>query len=100
MAVDAEAPLPLATQLRQQLAWLIASGQVQAGDRLPPVREVAEHLGINRNTVRAAYQQLEADGLLTLRQGRGSLVLPYDMQRSRRQAASVPTFTVGVLIPG
>jgi DNA-binding LacI/PurR family transcriptional regulator len=98
MAVDADAPLPLATQLRQQLAWLIASGQVQAGEKLPPVRAVAEHLKINRNTVRSAYQHLEADGLVALRQGRGSLVLPYDAQRSR-QAASVPTFTVGVLVP-
>ena len=99
IAVDAEAPLPLATQLRQQLTWLIASGQVKAGERLPPVREVAKYLGINRNTVRAAYQQLEADGLLTLRQGRGSVVLPQDVRRSRRQAATLPTFTVGVLVP-
>jgi DNA-binding LacI/PurR family transcriptional regulator len=100
MAVDAEAPLPLATQLRQQLAWLIASGQVQAGERLPPVREVARHLGINRNTVRAAYQHLEADGLITLRQGRGSLVLPDEERRSRQQPTTVPTFAVGVLVPG
>jgi LacI family transcriptional regulator len=98
VAVDAEAQLPLAAQLRQQLAWLIASGQVQAGERLPPVRVVADHLGIDRNTVRAAYQHLEADGLVTLRQGRGSLVLPFDAQRSR-QAAVVPTFTIGVLVP-
>jgi hypothetical protein len=54
IAVDAEAPLPLAAQLRQQLAWLIASGQLKGGERLPPVREVASYLGINRNTVRAA----------------------------------------------
>jgi LacI family transcriptional regulator len=100
MAVDAEAPLPLASQLRQQLAWLIASGQVRAGERLPPVREVARHLGINRNTVRAAYQHLEADGLVTLRQGRGSLVLPDDARRSHRQPPNVPSFTVGVLVPG
>jgi len=100
VAVDAEAPLPLATQLRQQLAWLIASGQVKAGERLPPVRQVAEHLGIDRNTVRAAYTRLEADGLLTLRQGRGSVVRPYDVQRSRRQLASLPSFTIGVLVPG
>jgi len=67
VAVDAAALLPLATQLRQQLAWLIASGQVQAGERLPPVRAAAAHLGINRNTVRAAYKHLEADGWVTLR---------------------------------
>ncbi|MBM4431208.1 MAG: GntR family transcriptional regulator [Chloroflexi bacterium] len=100
LAVEAKAPLPLATQLRQQLAWLIASGQVLAGEKLPPVRVVARHLGINRNTVRAAYQQLEADGLVTLRQGRGSMVLPEETRRSHQQASNVPTFTIGVLVPG
>ncbi len=100
IAVDADAPLPLVTQLRQQLAWLIASGQVQAGERLPPVREVAAHLGINRNTVRAAYGRLEADGLVTLRQGRGSVVLPQEAWRPVRSPRSMPTFTVGVLVPG
>jgi LacI family transcriptional regulator len=99
VAVDPAAPLPLVTQLRQQLTSLIASGQVQAGDKLPPVREVAAHLGINRNTVRAAYGHLEADGLLTLRQGRGSVVLPADA-RPRQPPSNVPTFTIGVLVPG
>ena len=98
VAVDAEAPLPLATQLRRQLAWLIASGQVQAGERLPPVREAARHLGIHRNTMRSAYQHLEADRLATLRQGRGSLVLPYDAERPRRQPTNVPTFTTRLIV--
>lgn len=100
LAVDPAAPLPLVTQLRRQLTSLITSRQVQGGDRLPPVREVAVHLGINRNTVRAAYRELEANGLVSLRQGRGTLVLPDEARRLSQPPAHSPTFTIGVLVPG
>ncbi len=99
VAVDPAAPLPLVTQLRRQLTWLIASNQLQAGDKLPPVREVAAHLGIHRNTVRAAYRRLQADGLVALRQGRGTLVLPA-ADRPRPAITHSPTFTIGVLVAG
>ena len=100
ISVDVQAALPPGTQLRQQLTWLIASGQLQAGDKLPPVRELAHQTAIHRNTVRAAYGQLQADGLVTLRQGRGTLVLPDDAWRFHPSPTHAPTFTVGVLVPG
>ena len=41
----------------------VQSGQLLAGDSLPPVRELAESLGVNRNTVAAAYQRLAKAGI-------------------------------------
>ena len=55
LAVSPDTDLSLWLQLKQQLTWLIASGQVQPGERLPAVRHLADHLGINLHTVRAAY---------------------------------------------
>jgi len=97
--VDPTASIPLANQLSQQLAWLIGSGQLAENDELPPVRELAEQLGINLHTVRAAYHQLSGDGLLSIRRGRRATVLRYDRTKARASAADVPSFAIGVIIP-
>ncbi|HDS1039852.1 TPA: GntR family transcriptional regulator, partial [Stenotrophomonas maltophilia] len=41
----------------------IGGGRLAAGSLLPPVRDLAEQLGVNRNTVAAAYKRLDAAGL-------------------------------------
>jgi len=55
-----EAPVPLASQLSQQLESLISSALLKEGERLPQVREPAKRLGIHMHTVRAAYLQLQS----------------------------------------
>lgn len=52
------------------------------------------------HTVRAAYRMMESGGLVTTRQGRGTHVLSFDHLRQVQQAPKLPTFTIGVLIPG
>jgi len=91
--------LPLARQLSRQLLWLIAGGALPPGERLPPVRALAEHLGINLHTVRAAYRVLEEDGLAVTRHGRGTYVLPLDSRRLAQLASTFRTYTVGVIVP-
>jgi DNA-binding LacI/PurR family transcriptional regulator len=84
----------------RQLAWLVASGDLPPGDQLPPLRELATQLGINLHTVRAAYQQLAAEGLVSTRQGQRATVLPYDRARVASATPNLPSFTLGVVIPG
>ena len=98
--VDPDAAVPLATQVSQQLAWLIASGKLRPGDQLPPTRQFSTQLGINLHTVRAAYSQLAADGLVTTHRGRLATVLGYDRTKAAIEAPDLPSFTVGVIIPG
>ncbi len=100
ITVDPRLDLPLAQQLREQITWLIASGVLQAGDWLPPVRALARHLGINMHTVRSAYLRLEADGLVQTRQGQGTRVLPYDLSALTRLATATRSNTIGVVVPG
>lgn len=66
--IDAASSEPPFAQLRQQVTALVARGELAPGDRLPPVRRLAEDLGIAANTVARAYRELEADGVL---EGRG-----------------------------
>jgi DNA-binding FadR family transcriptional regulator len=74
IALDHAADVPLGVQLDWVVRAAVAAGRLQAGDRLPGLREVADQLGVNHNTVRAAVAKLEADGLLETRHGSGTFV--------------------------
>nr|WP_310121602.1 PLP-dependent aminotransferase family protein [Pseudomonas psychrotolerans] len=64
----------LARQLYQGLRGRILAGALAAGVRLPASRELARLLGVSRNTVTAAYEQLLAEGFLDSRPGDGTYV--------------------------
>lgn len=66
--------IPLATQIRDQIVAAIGGGHFEPGDRLPTIRQLAEFLDINRNTVAQAYRQLEGEGYLSTRAGGGTTV--------------------------
>jgi DNA-binding LacI/PurR family transcriptional regulator len=97
--LDPDSSIPLSHQLKQQLTWLIASGALASGDRLPPVRELAKDLSINLHTVRQAYLKLEAEGLVETRRGRGTHVQALDPLRMLRSAGGQRSHTVGVILP-
>jgi DNA-binding transcriptional regulator YhcF (GntR family) len=72
--IDREGDVPVGVQLAWALRGAIESGVLRAGDRLPPLRELAIEVGVNANTLRAAYAKLEADGLIETRHGSGTYV--------------------------
>jgi 2-aminoadipate transaminase len=65
---------PLYRQVFDSIRLSILNGTMVHGDRLPPTRELAGSLGLNRTTISAAYELLEADGLISGQVGRGSFV--------------------------
>jgi GntR family transcriptional regulator len=62
-------------QLVEQVRQALRVGMLEPGDQLPRVREVAESLAINPNTVLKAYRELEHEGLVDGRPGQGTFVL-------------------------
>src|SRR5437667_1758535 len=72
--LDPQSELPLYQQLHRHFTELIRSHALKKGERLPPTRELAGLLGLNRTTVSAAYELLESDGLISGQVGRGSYV--------------------------
>ena len=72
--LDSASVTPLYRQLYTYFSGLIQSGRLTSGERLPPTRELAGSLGLNRTTVSAAYELLESEGLITGQVGRGSFV--------------------------
>ncbi|HEY2072797.1 MAG TPA: GntR family transcriptional regulator [Gaiellaceae bacterium] len=61
-------------QIVQQVKEALRLGTIDVGDQLPTVREVVADLAINPNTVAKAYRELEREGLVLARQGRGTFV--------------------------
>lgn len=72
--VDDASGVPVYLQLKEQILHAFARGQLKTGDQLPTVRGVALDLTINPNTVNRAYAELEREGLLSSRRGRGTFV--------------------------
>ena len=61
---------PISRQIAEQIAALCAAGSLKAGDRLPSVRQLAQELTVNQNTILRVYERLSADGLLERARGK------------------------------
>jgi len=62
---------PVYAQIMDQIKAAAASGALLPGESLPGIRPLAEQLRINRNTVAKAYLELEREGIIETRQGKG-----------------------------
>ena len=84
LSIQPSSAEPIYRQIAQQLRRLIAGGRLPQGEEIPSVRDVAVRHAINPMTVSRAYGQLEAEGLLERRRGKGMVVAA---QRGRGQTA-------------
>lgn len=73
-ALDERSPMSLYYQLKTILAEKIHSGQWKVNDRIPTERELCDAYGVSRATVRLALGELENEGLLYRKQGKGTFV--------------------------
>ncbi len=87
VAVDTTSPIPPFEQLRAGLARLIAIGELPAGARLPPVRQLAGDLALAPGTVQRAYTELQEAGLVRSRARRG-VIVTHDRSRSKGPQAT------------
>ncbi|MNI20957.1 HTH-type transcriptional repressor YtrA [compost metagenome] len=74
LKIDTHLTFNVNTQIKEQLKWLIGINQIQPGDMLPPANQLADLLGLNRNTVNWVYNQLRDEGIVTMQKGRGTQV--------------------------
>lgn len=66
--------IPIYLQIIAQIKVMIASGELRAGSKIPPVREMAVEAGVNPNTMQRALTQLEQEGLLYTQRTAGRFV--------------------------
>jgi len=72
LTVDTSSPVPPYEQIRAQIAALVSGGGLRAGDRLPPVRQLAADLALAAGTVARAYKELESAGVVVTRRRTGT----------------------------
>lgn len=74
MRIDFNSEEALYMQLYNQIIIAIANSEIQEGDNLPSVRELAEDIGINMHTVNKAYSILRQEGYLKLDRRKGAVI--------------------------
>lgn len=72
--IDRSSPIPVKLQFKAQVRYQVAAGLLYPGDQLPSLRDLAEGLSINLNTVVRAVDELTAEGYLHSHQGKGVFV--------------------------
>lgn len=96
--VNTSSGVPIYLQLVEQFRRAIASGVLREGDTLPSLRQLAKELRINPLTIKKAYGDLEAGGLVTTQHGRGTYVAGQATLLSRSERRKLLTQHVEKLI--
>ena len=76
IAINIDDPVPIFTQLMEQIKKAVASERLQPGDPLPSIRQLAGDLDINNKTVAKAYRLLERDNVIQTKGYRGTFIHP------------------------
>jgi GntR family transcriptional regulator len=96
--VSAQDGVPIYQQIVNQVKYLVASGRLEAGDEIPPIRVLAEQLVVNPNTVARAYLELEHAGMVTKRHGSGTYISEQSSPLPRREKLKILTRRVDSLL--
>mgnify|MGYP002682291361 CR=1 FL=1 len=72
--IDLESGVPIYVQLVDRIKQMVVTGQLQPGQQLPTIRQLAADLRINYNTVGRAYSILDEEGIISTQQGRGTYI--------------------------
>ncbi len=90
LAINYRDPRPIYEQIRDELRRMILTGVLPPGEKLPSVRELAQELAINPNTIQRAYRELEQAGWIDSVPGKGNFAcLRPDAAEARRGALTV-----------
>ena len=89
---------PYYVQVVSQVKFLVASGRLESGQQLPPVRKLAEQLMLNPNTIARAYRELEAVGVVTSKRGSGVFVASGVSPLSKREKTRILTERIDALL--
>ena len=83
--IDFERGIPLYEQIAHEILGLLERGKLKANDQLPPIRTLADELGVNFNTVARAYRLLDQGAVISTQHGRGTYILEQGQKKTRRK---------------
>ena len=74
LQLDPRSGVPVYRQMMDQMKYYVVGGTLRPGDQLPSIRELAAALAVNPTTVVKAYTELEREGVIEMRHGKGAFV--------------------------
>ena len=90
--------VPIYRQIVNQVKYLVASGLLQPGEELPPIRTLALQLKVTPNTIVKAYGDLEAAGVVHTRRGAGTYVSEGRQHIARRERQRIIEHRIDALL--
>lgn len=96
LTVSSDDPTPAFEQLRRQIVQQVRAGGLQPGERLVPVRRLADELGLAANTVARCYRELEQDGVVETRGRHGTFVAHPGGPAQRAAAAAAEEYAARI----
>ena len=75
MSKEFEASKPIYIQITEKIFQRIIRGEINPGEKLPSVRDMAVQSGVNPNTIQRSYTEMERMGIVETRRGQGTFVI-------------------------
>jgi DNA-binding transcriptional regulator YhcF (GntR family) len=81
--IDFQSGIPLYEQIAHRILDLLERGELKKDEQLPPIRDLADELGVNFNTVARAYRMLDQGSVISTQQGRGTYIIGKGQKKNR-----------------
>ncbi len=86
MIISNSRSVPIYEQIKSSIIEQIMSGVLKENEMLPSIRSLASDIRISVMTIKKAYDELEQDGYIVTVQGKGSFVVPKNIELAKEQA--------------
>ena len=77
---------PIYQQIKNAIIGQIMNGELQEDEKIPSIRSLAQDIRISVMTIKKAYDELESEGYIVSRQGKGTFVAPKNTELARESA--------------
>jgi len=78
--------VPIYEQIKNAIISQIMNDELISGEALPSIRNLASDIKISVMTIKKAYDELETEGYISIRQGKGAYVAPKNIELAKEQA--------------
>ena len=86
MIISNSSSIPIYEQIKKSIINQILEGELNEDELLPSIRVLAQDIKISAMTIKKAYDELEQDGYIVTVQGKGSFVVPKNIELAKEQA--------------
>ena len=85
LVISNSSSVPIYEQIKNSIIEQIMSGELEENEALPSIRSLAQDIKISVMTIKKSYDELEKEGYIVSRQGKGTFVAPKNMELLKEQ---------------